>query len=42
MTTAHDTVAGAHLPAIIVTTLWGFAWTAVFVGFYANIRRDRA
>jgi hypothetical protein len=42
MTTARDTVGAAHLPAILVTTLWGVAWTAVFIGFYANIRRDRA
>ncbi|GAA2363638.1 hypothetical protein [Dactylosporangium salmoneum] len=42
MRAARDTVGGAHLPAIAVTTLWGVAWTAIAVAGYGRIRKDRA
>ncbi|WP_432980380.1 hypothetical protein [Dactylosporangium sp. CA-233914] len=42
MTTARDTVGAAHLPAVIVATLWGIVWSAVCTGIYAKIRISRA
>ncbi|WP_426508132.1 hypothetical protein ACPPVO_57230 [Dactylosporangium sp. McL0621] len=42
MTTARDTIGAAHLPALIVTTLWAVAWSAVSVLAYGRIRMHRA
>lgn len=42
MTTARDTVGAAHLPAVLLATVWGLAWTAVVTGVYGRIRLDRA
>ncbi|WP_433080832.1 hypothetical protein ACQP1P_44290 [Dactylosporangium sp. CA-052675] len=42
MAAARDTVGGAHLPTLTVTTLWGVAWTAISVIIYGRMRLDRA
>ncbi|GAA3450004.1 hypothetical protein GCM10018962_18370 [Dactylosporangium matsuzakiense] len=42
MVTARDTVGAAHLPAVLLATGWGIAWSAVFTAVYARIRREQA
>lgn len=41
MTAARDTVGGAGLPAIAVTTGWGIVWAVIAVSAYAYLRRTR-
>ncbi|MEV4132580.1 hypothetical protein AB0J72_10500 [Dactylosporangium sp. NPDC049742] len=41
MTTARDTVGGADLTAVAVTTGWGVVWAALAVAAYAHLRRTR-
>ncbi|MDG6105285.1 hypothetical protein [Dactylosporangium aurantiacum] len=41
MTTARDTVGGADLAAVLVTTGWGLAWAALAFAGYAGLRRGR-
>ncbi|WP_433052492.1 hypothetical protein [Dactylosporangium sp. CS-033363] len=42
MAAARDTVGAAHLPTLVMTTLWGAAWSAAFTAIYAKIRTERA
>lgn len=41
MTAARDTVGGADLAAVAVTTGWGVAWAAIAVAAYTHLRRSR-
>ncbi|MFF5230013.1 hypothetical protein [Dactylosporangium sp. NPDC000521] len=41
MTAARDTVGGAGLATVAVTTGWGVAWAAGAVALYAHLRRSR-
>jgi hypothetical protein len=41
MTAARDTVGGADLAAVLVTTGWGVAWAVIACAGYVRLRRDR-
>lgn len=41
MTAARDTVGGADLTAVAVTTGWGLVWAAAATAVYTYLRRDR-
>lgn len=41
MTAARDTVGGADLAAVLVTTGWGVAWAVLATAGYARLRRER-
>jgi hypothetical protein len=41
MTAARDTVGGADLATVAVTTGWGVAWAVIAVAAYAHLRRTR-
>jgi hypothetical protein len=41
MTAARETVGGADLAAVAVTTGWGIAWALLALAGYARLRRDR-
>jgi hypothetical protein len=41
MTTARDTVGGADLAAVLVTTGWGVSWAGLALAAYVHLRRAR-